>query len=423
MDRSTGRLFYVILSGMILIALIIYSAPAVAAGPSPKGTVAPAMPSEEPPPTNTPMPSPTPTGIPSYFSNPGGPSCVGGGCTLPSGYNVVISAVRNEQSLQAYDPKTGSVFGTGRVETTILVSGAGIGTVSVYYGLSGVSCSGGHSVDIAKRSGNETHLNVPLSGYVDVTLDSRDFGEFTIYTRCRTAGSYVGNFGISSVWYSLIDVATPTPTAAPTSTPTATLTPLPTVTPTLTSTATHTPTLTPTTPTPRSFGSGVCWKADWSWPYYNVAWRMDTTSVPTSWGTSLYNAAQTWTNVTPSPFSFVTSSQTENTISLGTVANYVPAVTTIVYQGATILKTYTVFNNDTSNFLFDTSIPPSPNSYSVQEIMTHEFGHWLSLDDVPTYDDGVNCTAVTMFGGVSPGETNKMTLEAADIEAVNWQYP
>ncbi|MFZ5858592.1 MAG: hypothetical protein ACOYZ6_17325 [Chloroflexota bacterium] len=232
MNRLTGKLFYVILSGMILIALIIYSAPAVAASPSPKGTVVPAMPSEEPPPTNTPMPSPTPTGIPSYFSNPGGPSCVGGGCTLPSGYNVVVSAIRNEQSLQAYDPKTGSVFGTGRVETTILVSGAGIGTVSVYYGLSGVSCSGGHSVDIAKRSGNETHLNVPLSGYVDVTLTSLDFGEFTIYTRCRTAGSYVGNFGISSVWYSLIDVATPTPTAAPTSTPTATFIPSPTVTPT-----------------------------------------------------------------------------------------------------------------------------------------------------------------------------------------------
>lgn len=406
MNRETGRLFYVILSGMILIALIIYSAPAVAASPSPKGTVAPAMPSEEPPPTNTPML--TATGIPSYFSNPGGPSCVGGGCTLPSGYNVVVSAVRNEQSLQAYDPKTGSVFGTGRVETTILVSGVGIGTVRVYYGLSGVSCSGGHSVDIAKRSGNENHLNVPLSGYVDVTLTSLDFGEFTIYTRCKTAGSYVGNFGIDSVWYSLIDVATPTPTAAPTSTPTITLTSTPTFTPSATTTFIP--------GTPHANGSGTCWKADQAWPYYNIAWKIDL-SIPVSWGTSIYYAAQTWTNVTPSPVSFVISSSTENTISLGYIANpYLPAYTTLLYLENTLIKTSVLFNDQVS---FDVNIPPSPTSFSVQEIMTHEFGHWLSLDDVY----GIECSHVTMFGGVSPGETNKTTLEPEDIEGVNWMYP
>jgi hypothetical protein len=157
------------------------------------------------------------------------PSCVGGGCTLPSGYNIVVNPVRNEQSLQAYDPKTGSVFGTGRVETTIIVGGAGISTVRIYYALNGVSCPGGISLDVTKRSGNINHPNVPLSGYLDVTLTWADFGAFNLFTRCNTTGSYVGNFGISSLWYSLIDVATPTPTATLTSTPTNT--PMPTATP------------------------------------------------------------------------------------------------------------------------------------------------------------------------------------------------
>ena len=234
MNRSTGRLFYVILSGLVLTVLIICSVPAASASRGARPTIAPAMPSEEPPPTNT--PTPLPTVSPLYFSTPGGPTCVGGGCTLPSGYNVIASPVLNNQSLQAYDPKTGSVFGTGRVETTIKVNGAGISTVRVYYGLSGVNCTAGHSLDITKASGNVNHPNVPLSGYLDVPLNSSDRGAFNIFTRCFTSGSYVGNFGISSVWYSLIDVATPTPTA----------------TATLTSTPTNTPTPIPTTPPPSS---------------------------------------------------------------------------------------------------------------------------------------------------------------------------
>lgn len=110
----------------------------------------------------------------------------------------------NLQALLAYDPSSGSVFGGGRVETTIRVGGAGIGAVRIYYALSGVSCSAGHSLDIAKVSGNTINPNPPLAGYLDVTLTASDQGGFKIYTRCKTAGAYVGYFGITSLWYSFL---------------------------------------------------------------------------------------------------------------------------------------------------------------------------------------------------------------------------
>lgn len=64
MNRSTGRLFYVILSGMILTVLIIGSVPAASASRGARPTIAPAMPSEEPPPTDTPTFTPTGTATP-----------------------------------------------------------------------------------------------------------------------------------------------------------------------------------------------------------------------------------------------------------------------------------------------------------------------------------------------------------------------
>jgi hypothetical protein len=51
--------------------------------------------------------------------------------------------------------------------------------------------------------------------------------------------------------------------------------------------------------------------------------------------------------------------------------------------------------------------------------MVHEFGHWLYLKDI--YDSG--CSDVTMYGWGYHGQTNQITLEDPDKEAINWQYP
>ena len=211
-------------------------------------------------------------------------------------------------------------------------------------------------------------------------------------------------------------------TSAPTSTPTPTLTNTPTATVTPTATATFTPTNTPTstatstaiTPTPRSNGSGTCWSSGPSWPSYSVPYRIDA-SIPTSWINSINNAANAWTNVTPSSFSFTNVPNTSYSISLGSVADYyTPAYTWESHIGSTLTDIYVVFNDDRT---FDTSDPASASSFNVQNIMMHEFGHWLVLEHV-----NATCLPSIMFGGVSTGESNK-TLDAADENAINWQYP
>ncbi len=65
------------------------------------------------------------------------------------------------------------------------------------------------------------------------------------------------------------------------------------------------------------------------------------------------------------------------------------------------------------------TLPPNPNAYSVQNVMTHEFGHWLRLLD----QGAMVCSEVTMFRWIGPGETKKIDLAQSDKDGLNWQYP
>lgn len=224
-----------------------------------------------------------------------------------------------------------------------------------------------------------------------------------------------GNYYFDSTRVNLAITVTspPTPTNTPTETftPTATSTSTPTFTPTATSTWTPTP-----TPAPNHGGSGTCWASGASWPDYSTSYTIDS-SIPTSWISSVDSAANVWTNVTPSQFVFNNSSGTNNLISLGPVPDpsYI-ALTSVYASETTITKVVTVFS-DTKPF--DAGFPPAANIYSVENIMVHEFGHWLYLADM--YD--TNCAEVTMYGYSSTDETKKITLETADEDAINWQYP
>lgn len=263
--------------------------------------------------------------------------------------------------------------------------------------------------------------------------------DYLYYSGGWAGGSSGFGVGYMSANGAIIDIyagtesATPTATVTPTATltltptPTATFTPTATATFTPTATATFTPTKTPTstmtstpiTPTPRSNGSGPCWEAaGYSWPSYDAVYKIDT-SIPTSWINSIDSAANAWTNVSPSPFTFVNSPNTpnNNSISLGPVADYgTPAYSGQSFQGSTLLQVITIFNNQRT---FDVNIPPADSSFSVQALMTHEFGHWLDLKDVY----GSSCFHVTMFAGVGTGEFHQITLEAEDKSGINWLYP
>lgn len=102
-----------------------------------------------------------------------------------------------------------------------------------------------------------------------------------------------------------------------------------------------------------------------------------------------------------------------NVISWGSYRTGVIAVTYIWYVGDTIIETDTRLNT-----YYKWSLTGEPNKMDVQNIMTHEFGHWCGLDDL--YDD--RDYWLTMYGYASYGETYKRTLGLGDILGLQKVY-
>lgn len=61
----------------------------------------------------------------------------------------------------------------------------------------------------------------------------------------------------------------------------------------------------------------------------------------------------------------------------------------------------------------------NPAVMDLQNIVTHELGHAIGLDDI--YDN--SCNTVTMYGYSANGETDKRTLESPDITGLLKMYP
>ena len=190
--------------------------------------------------------------------------------------------------------------------------------------------------------------------------------------------------------------ASRTPTASKTFTPTITFTP--SYTPSRTPTITYTPTntLTPTiTPTPNRSGSGTCWSSGASWPDYNTNYSIES-SIPTNWVTLIESAATTWTNITPSHFSLSRLQGSPNFIAKGPVnkpAEWI-AITNVYASSTTPIILVTTTFDETDSF----DIVSVPSSYQVEDVITHEFGHWLQLEDIST----PGCEAVTMWHSMPP---------------------
>jgi hypothetical protein len=88
-------------------------------------------------------------------------------------------------------------------------------------------------------------------------------------------------------------------------------------------------------------------------------------------------------------------------------------------NGTTIIETDTTFN--TSNSF--TTIG-SAGMYDVQNVMTHEFGHWLKLNDLssgwsPSWC-GISSWEATMCSVIYPNETNKRSLEGDDKAGIKF---
>ncbi len=220
---------------------------------------------------------------------------------------------------------------------------------------------------------------------------------------------------------------TKTVTKLPSKTPTRTLTLTPSRTSTRTATLTRTPSKTPTptktrtptiTPTPNNHGSGTCWASGPSWAGYTVYYDIDLTTVPADWVTSIVSAANTWNYVTPSHFTFVRQIGSNNTVryEIPIDPDAIAVAAPPPLEGFIVFE-YIKLN---PNKPWDTNNDsPSSTAFNVQNVTTHEFGHWLMLNDIHSTD----CAPVTMYYSISRGEIDKITLDIADENGINWQYP
>lgn len=108
----------------------------------------------------------------------------------------------------------------------------------------------------------------------------------------------------------------------------------------------------------------------------------------------------------------------KNTITFGPydgVSNVI-AVTSIWYsKAAKEIVEFDMLFNDYYQW-GDSSINPAV--MDIANIATHELGHSVGLSDLYT----TGCSAVTMYGYSTEGETSKRTLEQADITGLRKMY-
>lgn len=148
-------------------------------------------------------------------------------------------------------------------------------------------------------------------------------------------------------------------------------------------------------------------------------------NIPASWVPVINTAAATWNNVASSnndAWSLSANSSSGNPIVMADlVAEYggaysnIYALTTVwSYQSSgQIVKAQTEM---ASKWTWSTTA--DSNSADVQNIMTHEFGHWQWLADMYSSD----CSSVTMFGTLPLGDTNRRTIHQPDIDGMNSIY-
>jgi len=91
-----------------------------------------------------------------------------------------------------------------------------------------------------------------------------------------------------------------------------------------------------------------------------------------------------------------------------------PATTYRVWSGDTISDMDTVLNT-----YYQWSTSGEAGKLDVQNVVTHELGHWLTLLDV----SGAYDTEKTMYYLTDYGETKKRTLHIDDIDGINYIYP
>lgn len=148
------------------------------------------------------------------------------------------------------------------------------------------------------------------------------------------------------------------------------------------------------------------------WPTNGTTVDFGSPSIPSSWITPLAQGMIPWNGAT-SPFAF-SAGTSNNDITVSNFGAGAIALTTVTYSGSTITDSDLAFN---SYYAWSTS--GAADAYDVQNVATHEFGHFLMLNDLY----GAGDTEKTMYGYVIAGETKKRSLDTDDLNGINAIYP
>jgi len=175
---------------------------------------------------------------------------------------------------------------------------------------------------------------------------------------------------------------------------------------------------------------------DIKWSSPTTSYLINETGGPGGSLNAVLAAMQTWSDVSGSSFVFKFSGQTTAQTQFtpdgkGTVMdqrNIVSFQLLPASENEALASNHFWYVPSTgemieSDIIVDTSdswrTDGAAGGYDVQNVMTHELGHSLSLDDLYTSPDSEK----TMYGYAASGETKKRTLHQDDIDGIRYLYP
>lgn len=178
--------------------------------------------------------------------------------------------------------------------------------------------------------------------------------------------------------------------------------------------------------------------AGWHLPAAGVTYKINYGTVPSSVGSAAAQQAMAsgftaWSNADSEKvfkYGGATTAKNakrdyQNIVAWGAIRSGAIAITYIWYYTSTgeVAEVDTIFNKLLKWSWTDPSTTTadcvSSATYDVQNIATHEFGHWVGLDDL--YDTASQ--DLTMYGYGTTGELKKNTLGLGDYNGTNVILP
>lgn len=149
----------------------------------------------------------------------------------------------------------------------------------------------------------------------------------------------------------------------------------------------------------------------YKWLGTSTSYTLDS-SIPSDWKCPINCAAYAW-NAAGSKFRFKTD-WTLNTLYKKALGTGGPIAQSTTRSALKIIYWAKIeFNSD-----LPWSTCGQSGKYDVQNVATHEFGHWLQLNNL----SGGSDSEKTMYKIIDRGETKKRTLEADDKSGIKYIY-